>query len=197
MTTLTDQNFAEAIQKAEKPVLVDFYASWCQPCFVLGPILEKLAEEFKDKFILAKVDLDNAPLTAQKYGVERIPTVILFKEGKPVSGFTGVRPEPVLREFLDKMLQGNENEEGEIEKLIKESEEYARKNGFKLSPDKEVVKRLIRGLLENEKKYGVRYCPCRRITGNPEEDKPKICPCRWHLEEIERDGHCLCGLFMK
>ena len=148
MTTLTDQNFEEEIQKAEKPVLVDFYTSWCQPCFVLSPILEKLAEEFKDKFILAKVDLDTAPLTAQKYGIERIPTVILFKEGKPMSGFIGVRPEPVLREFLDKMLQGNENEEEKIEKLIKESEEYARKNGFKLNPDKEIVERLVKGLLE-------------------------------------------------
>jgi len=197
MTTLTDQNFEEEIQKAEKPVLVDFYTSWCQPCFVLGPILEKLAEEFKDKFILAKVDLDTVPLTAQKYGVERIPTVILFKEGKPISGFTGVRPEPVLRELLDKMLQGNENEEEKIEKLIKESEEYARKNGFKLNPDKEIVRRLIRGLLENEKKYGARYCPCRRITGNPEEDKPKICPCQFMQKETEEQGRCLCGLFVK
>ena len=57
---------------------------------------------------------------------------------------------------------------------------YAEKNGFQLNPGREAVERLIKGMLENEKEYGARYCPCRRITGNPEEDEPKICPCQWH-----------------
>lgn len=84
-----------------------------------------------------------------------------------------------------------------IEEIIKHYEEYAKKNKFKLNPNREVVERLIKGMLENEKKFGERYCPCRRITGNKEEDKGKICPCYWHQEEIERDGHCVCGLFVK
>lgn len=84
-----------------------------------------------------------------------------------------------------------------IEKTIKEYEEYARKNGFRLNPDRKVVEWIVKGLLENEKKYEAGYCPCRRITGNLEEDRPKICPCVWHREEIKRSGHCLCGLFMK
>lgn len=194
MLTLTDQNFEKEIQNAEKPVLVDFFAEWCSPCSVLGPILEKLVEEFKGKFIFAKVNLDGAPITAQKYGIEKIPYIILFKEGKPVSGFSGVRPELIIKEWLEENLK---DEGGEIEKLIKEYEEYAKKNGFKLNPDKEVVKRLIKGLLENEKKHGARYCPCRRITGNSEEDKPKICPCQWHRQEIEQNGNCFCRLFVK
>ena len=84
-----------------------------------------------------------------------------------------------------------------IEEIIKHYEEYAKKNKFKLNPNREVVERLIKGMLENEKKFGERYCPCRRITENKEEDKGKICPCHWHREEIERDGHCVCGLFVK
>lgn len=85
----------------------------------------------------------------------------------------------------------------ETESLIKKYQEYAKENGFSLNPDQKIVERIISGLLENEKKYGVRYCPCRRIVGNSEEDKPKICPCQFHRQEIEEQGHCLCGLFVK
>lgn len=196
MIELTDQNFEEELKRAEKPVLIDFWASWCQPCSILTPILEKVAEDYKDKLILAKVNLDQAPNTAQKLGIDRIPMVVLFKEGKPVSGFIGVRPESAVREILDKMLGDAANRE-DIERIIKNYQEYAEKNGFKLNSNREVVERLVKGLLENEKKYGARFCPCRRVTGNPEEDKPKVCPCVWHREEIERDGHCFCGLFVK
>ncbi|PIV10309.1 MAG: thioredoxin [Candidatus Portnoybacteria bacterium CG03_land_8_20_14_0_80_41_10] len=105
MITLTDQNFEEELKKAEKPILVDFWAQWCMPCFALGPILEKLAEEYyKEKLTLAKVDLDTASLISQKYRIEQIPTVILFKEGKPISGFIGVKPEPVIKSWLEQNL---------------------------------------------------------------------------------------------
>jgi thioredoxin len=210
MLNLTDENFEQEIQNADKPVVVDFWAEWCTPCFILTPILEKLANEFEGKFILAKVNLAEARVVAQKYGIERIPMVVLFNGGKPISGFIGARPELIVRELLDKMLkdlnlstaqqidnQDNQSEDRKkIDEIIKNYQEYAEQNGFKLNPNREVVERLIKGLLENEKKYGARYCPCRRVTGNLDEDKPKICPCQWHREEIERDGHCFCGLFV-
>lgn len=193
MIYLTDQNFEEEIQKAKKPVLVDFMALWCNPCFILSPILEKLEREFEGKIIFAKVNVDAAPKISQKYGVNPLPTVILFKEGKPISGFFGVRPESEIQAWLENLLKGDEK----IEEMIREYEKYAKENGFKLNPDGEVVKRIIKGLIENEKKYNFRYCPCRRVTGNPEEDKSKICPCDFMQTEIEEQNHCLCGLFFK
>ncbi len=199
MLELTDQNFDQTIQNAQKPILVDFWTEWCMPCFVLGPILEKVAEEYNNKFTLAKVNLDVAPQVSQKYGIEQIPTVILFKNGKPISGFIGARAESAIKEFLNEALKdGSKTKAPEnIEEIIKFYQMYADKNGFKLNPDREAVERLIKGMLENEKKFGARYCPCRRVAGNLEEDRPKICPCKWHREEIERDGHCLCELFYK
>ncbi|PJE69666.1 MAG: thioredoxin [Candidatus Staskawiczbacteria bacterium CG10_big_fil_rev_8_21_14_0_10_38_10] len=104
MLNLTDENFEKEIQGTDKPILVDFWAQWCMPCSVLGPILEKLTEEYKEKLTLAKVDLDAAPLVSQKYRIEQIPTVILFKEGKPISGFIGVRPEPIIKNWLEQNL---------------------------------------------------------------------------------------------
>ncbi len=181
---LTDENFDEVLQNADKPVLVDFWATWCGPCVILGPILEKVAEDYKDKLILAKADLDAVPNIAQRLGVDRVPMVVLFKEGKPVSGFVGVRPEAVIREMLDKMLADNSG----LEKAIQECQEYADKNGIKLNPDRKAVERLVSGLLANEKKHGTRYCPCQRMV---------VCPCSSSREDIARDGHCYCGLFVK
>lgn len=84
-----------------------------------------------------------------------------------------------------------------IEKAIQEYSKYAEKNGFLLNPDKKTMEGLVRVLLEKEEKFGARFCPCRRITGNKEEDKKIICPCFWHVQEIKEKGRCLCGLFVK
>jgi len=84
-----------------------------------------------------------------------------------------------------------------IEELIKEYSEYAKNNGFQLNSDRKTAEKTINGLLENEKKYGKKYCPCRRIIGIIEEDSKKICPCSWHKDEIENDGHCFCNLYIK
>jgi len=89
------------------------------------------------------------------------------------------------------------NNSTELEKIIQDSKNYAAKQGLRLNPDNKAVERIVKGLLENEKKYGFRYCPCRRVTGDKEADKKNICPCVYHLDEVEKFGHCLCGLFFK
>ena len=85
----------------------------------------------------------------------------------------------------------------EFEELIKKYSKYAKGNEFQLNPDEKTVERIIKGLLANEQKYGKKYCPCRRVTGNEQEDSKKICPCFWHKDEIKKDGHCFCNLYVK
>jgi len=105
MINLTDENFEQEIQNAEKPVLVDFFALWCLPCSILSPILEKLEKEFEGKIIFAKANVNLAPQISQKFGINPIPTVILFREGKPVNGFIGVRLEEEIRKWLEENLK--------------------------------------------------------------------------------------------
>jgi len=88
-------------------------------------------------------------------------------------------------------------DEEKIGKLIREYEDYAKKNGFKLNPNKNIVEQIIKGLLLKEGKFGFRYCPCRKIGKNQEENKKIVCPCVFHKEEIEKYGHCHCMLFVK
>lgn len=87
--------------------------------------------------------------------------------------------------------------EEKINNLIKEYETYAKKKGFKLNPNKEVVRNIVKILLEKEEKLGSRYCPCRRLGEDQEKNKEIICPCVYHLEEIKKDGHCHCLLFFE
>jgi thioredoxin 1 len=105
MKTLTDASFDAEINTPNKLVLVDFFAIWCGPCQILGPILEKLSDNFKDRIIFAKADVDQIPINAQKFSVERIPTVIVFKNGKPVNTFVGLMPENTINDWLENLLK--------------------------------------------------------------------------------------------
>jgi putative thioredoxin len=102
----TDANFTDAVVEESKrrPVVVDLWAAWCGPCRVLGPILEKAAAGRGGQFLLAKLDVDSNPYTAGRFGVQSIPTVVAFKDGKPVDGFIGAIPEPMVNEFIDRLL---------------------------------------------------------------------------------------------
>ncbi|MDD5145781.1 MAG: ferredoxin-thioredoxin reductase catalytic domain-containing protein [Candidatus Pacebacteria bacterium] len=84
-----------------------------------------------------------------------------------------------------------------MEHFIKKCEEYAKGKGFKLNPNRKIVEGITKGLLEREKKFGKKYCPCRRVTGDKEEDKKLICPCFFHEKEIKEEGRCYCGLFVR
>ena len=103
---MSDDSFEkDVIKKSESvPVLVDFWASWCGPCMMLKPVLEKLAKEFDGKIILAKVDVDKNKKYAGDYDVMSIPAVKLFKDGKIVDEFNGAQPEDMIRTWLKKIL---------------------------------------------------------------------------------------------
>jgi putative thioredoxin len=104
---VTQERFeAEVLQASmTTPVLVDFWATWCEPCKILGPMLEKLAVEYNGAFRLGKVDVDAQQELAGMFGVRSIPTVVLLKDGQPLDGFTGALTEGELREFLGRHLQ--------------------------------------------------------------------------------------------
>jgi len=198
MLNLTDKNFDEEIKKIDKPVVVDFFATWCGPCEILGPMIEKVAKGFGDKIELFKANVDEFPLTSTKFSVDRIPMVALFKNGQLIDSFIGLIPEEEIKKWIEKNLSKKEEDKTVAKaEFVKQSKEYAEKSGFTLNPDTKTVERIVNGIFENEKKYGERYCPCRRVTGNKEEDAKKICPCFWHKDEIAKDGHCFCKLFTK
>ncbi len=100
----TDANFELEVLKAQGPVLVDFWAPWCGPCKMVGPVVEALAGEMAGKVTVGKVNVDDHQLYAQKYGVMSIPTLILFKDGEEVSRTVGFSPKEELVKFVGKAL---------------------------------------------------------------------------------------------
>jgi thioredoxin 1 len=99
----TDSNFEQEVLGSNKPVLVDFWAPWCGPCQVMGPIIEELAKEMGDKFKIGKLNVDENGGTAQKYAVMSIPSLKIFKGGQVVKEFTGVQSKESLKEELGKI----------------------------------------------------------------------------------------------
>lgn len=99
---ITDSEFEEKVLKSKTPVLVDFFATWCGPCKLAEPVLEELAEEHKDKVVIAKIDVDKNPDSAQKLGVMSIPTTILFKDGKEMGRQVGFSGKKAFEELISK-----------------------------------------------------------------------------------------------
>ncbi len=104
---VTDIDFKEKVieNSKKKPIVVDFWAQWCQPCLILGPILKEFEEESKDKFVLAKINVDEAPETSKQYNIMAIPSVKMFKQGKQIAEFVGALPKEQVKEWLNKNLE--------------------------------------------------------------------------------------------
>ena len=99
-----DNNFDQIVLQSKTPVLVDLWAAWCAPCRMVEPVVEELAQEYEGKISFAKLDVDHNPRTASKYGIMSIPTLLIFKDGKPVSNIVGFRPKAELKRSLDAVL---------------------------------------------------------------------------------------------
>ena len=99
--TGTDANFEDEVLNTDQPVLVDFWATWCGPCRTIAPTIEKLAADYDGRAKIVKLDVDNNPQTAMKYGIRSIPSLLFFKDGRPVDQMVGVVPERVLADKLD------------------------------------------------------------------------------------------------
>jgi len=101
---ITDATFETTVLKSDKPVMVDFWAAWCGPCRMVGPIIEQISEEYDGKAVVGKVDVDSNQEFAAKYGVRNIPTVLIFQNGEVVGRQVGVAPKSVYTDAIDSLL---------------------------------------------------------------------------------------------
>jgi thioredoxin 1 len=99
-TAVTEQSFDVEVLQSDTPVIVDFWAEWCGPCHAVAPVLDRIVEERGDEIKLVKVNIDEQPALSQRYGVQSIPTMILFKEGEPAAAAIGAQPKPALERAL-------------------------------------------------------------------------------------------------
>jgi len=104
IVVLNDDNFDAEVGQSEIPVLVDFWAPWCSPCLMVAPVIEKLAEEYKGRCKFGKLNVDENPVTAGRFGIRSIPTLILFKDGQVVDKVVGAVPKENIEDLIEKAL---------------------------------------------------------------------------------------------
>ena len=103
-TAVTDATFQDEVLNSDQPVLVDFWATWCGPCRTIAPTIEELSQEYEGRAKVVKLDVDNNPQAAMQFGIRSIPSLLFFKDGRPVDQMVGVVPKKVLAEKLDGLM---------------------------------------------------------------------------------------------
>lgn len=104
IVTLSDAEFESSVLHGDKPALIDFWAEWCQPCKMLAPTVEEIAGEYEDKILVGKLNVDDNPATATKYGIRGIPTLLLFKGGQVVQQLVGVKSKAEIKKVIDENI---------------------------------------------------------------------------------------------
>ena len=104
MLAITDETFEEEVLKSDTPVLVDFWAEWCAPCRIVGPVVDELAEEYKGKIKIGKVDVDANSQTPSRFGIMSIPTLMFFKDGNPVKTLVGAQSKETLKREIEQII---------------------------------------------------------------------------------------------
>ena len=102
---VSDDDFDQQVLGSDKPILVDFWAEWCAPCRMVGPVLEQIAAERDGAIVIAKLNVDHSPMVAQRYGIQSIPTMVVFNQGAPVEGTVGAVPYAPLNEWIGNLLE--------------------------------------------------------------------------------------------
>jgi putative thioredoxin len=140
---VTDADFEQQVleRSAEVPVLVDFWADWCQPCHMLTPVIEKAVAAHDGQVELAKLDVDSNPATAARFGVRGLPTVKAFRDGNVVDEFTGAQPPAVVERFIDELVPS------EADELAESDDEDALRRALELDPGHAVARRRLGRLL--------------------------------------------------
>lgn len=104
VASLDDDDFEKLVIQSKRPALVDFWADWCQPCHRMAPTVKKLAEEYEDRILVAKMEVDTNPITTHKYGIRSIPALLFFRDGQLVRQIVGVRPQEEIARIIENYL---------------------------------------------------------------------------------------------
>lgn len=167
MIDVTDQDFNEKVVEAshQVPVIVDLWAPWCGPCKTLGPILDKVIDEQAGKVAGVKINVDENPAISQAFGVQSIPMVVAFKDGQAVDGFMGAQGEPMVRDFVERLLPTEE--ENEVEALIAAGDEASLRAALELDNDNEAAITTLAELLVGDGRADEGLALLNRIPETP------------------------------